>query len=81
MPFVMRLKTQTHNVRVVQVACGNGFTIVVDTAGKVYSWGINGEGQLGVGDFETRHFPDMVRGFTAVRREGKGEDHLIAQVW
>ncbi len=27
----------------------------------MFAWGINDEGQLGVGDYETRHYPDMVR--------------------
>ena len=32
------------------IACGSGHTVGVTPAGDVYSWGLNGRGQLGYGN-------------------------------
>ena len=37
------------NIPIVSVACGYAHTIAIDNAGKVYVWGINDWGQLGLG--------------------------------
>jgi len=41
-------------VPAVMVACGRDFTLVLTTRGKVWSFGQNTDGQLGVGDFDVR---------------------------
>ena len=38
----------------VDLACGTGHVIVVSDEGKLYGWGLNKFGQLGVGDTDTR---------------------------
>jgi alpha-tubulin suppressor-like RCC1 family protein len=35
------------NIKILQVACGFGHTIVLDAAGKVYTFGLNQAEQLG----------------------------------
>jgi hypothetical protein len=41
-------------VRVVSVACGTSHCVVSTAEGKVYSWGGNDDGQLGLGDYDER---------------------------
>jgi len=41
-------------VPTVMVACGRDFTLVLTTRGKVWSFGKNTDGHLGVGDFEVK---------------------------
>lgn len=56
---------------VVKVACGNEHVVALVSAGEVYkgddlvcySWGSNKFGQLGVGDRESRHRPEIVETF------------------
>ncbi|XP_024025275.1 probable E3 ubiquitin-protein ligase HERC4 [Morus notabilis] len=56
---------------VVKVACGNEHVVALVSAGEVhkgevivcYSWGTNKHGQLGLGDRESRHRPEIVKTF------------------
>lgn len=41
----------------VDVACGYGHVLALTEGGKVYSWGINTKGQLGLGDIKSRQQP------------------------
>ena len=36
--------------RIIQIACGEAHALALTSKGQVYSWGSNGEGQLGIGD-------------------------------
>ena len=45
----------------VQVAAGDAFSIVVTVDGKVFTWGANDQGQLGLGDLRDRHVPTQVK--------------------
>jgi alpha-tubulin suppressor-like RCC1 family protein len=69
-------------VPAVMVACGYDFTLVLSTRGKVWSFGVNREGQLGVGDCDER--PQAVpvgdehfRASTIVM-VAAGDEHCIA---
>ena len=42
------------------VACGFAHSIALTTAGKVYSVGLNHNGQLGLSDNKSRHVFDLV---------------------
>ncbi|KAF2674084.1 RCC1/BLIP-II [Microthyrium microscopicum] len=39
------------------ISAGSDYVLAVDTAGKVYSWGNDQQGQLGRGSVKTRHVP------------------------
>jgi alpha-tubulin suppressor-like RCC1 family protein len=43
-----------------QVSCGSEFTLALRDDGTLWSWGFNGNGQLGLGDTETRMTPEMI---------------------
>lgn len=42
-------------------ACGYGHVIANTTSGKLYSWGLNAKGQLGMGDIVARKHPELVK--------------------
>ena len=44
----------------VDVACGWGHAVAVTKRRRVYTWGFNSKGQLGLGDLNTRHTPVQV---------------------
>jgi alpha-tubulin suppressor-like RCC1 family protein len=48
------------NDKIVSVSCGLKHTIARTSLGRVYTWGWNGVGQLGTGDFENRHIPILI---------------------
>lgn len=49
-------------VRLTQVSCGRCHTLVVSEIGRVYSFGLNGSGQLGIGSTNTKLLPTTIRG-------------------
>merc|ERR1711935_1299574 len=55
------------------VAAGDNHTLCVTADGSLFSWGGNVNGQLGVGDTETRHVPTLVTGL-----QGKQVVHVAA---
>ncbi|QDZ17710.1 chromosome condensation regulation protein [Chloropicon primus] len=48
--------------RVVRVAAGDAFGVALTESGRVYSWGNNLAGQLGLGDVRDRNVPTLVTG-------------------
>ena len=50
---IPRLVTSLLGMRITQIACGSDFTLVLNAAGKVYSFGSGQSGQLGVGAYVT----------------------------
>ena len=42
------------------VAAGLGHTVACSDSGDVYSWGWNADGQLGLGDDQSRGEPELV---------------------
>jgi alpha-tubulin suppressor-like RCC1 family protein len=42
---------------ITSVAAGNGFSVSLDINGKLWSWGVNGSGQLGLGNTTPRALP------------------------
>jgi len=51
------------------VSCGASHTVCADKKGRVWSWGFNGYGQLGVGDNKMRMLPTPVKYFHNVKQE------------
>lgn len=63
-----------------QIACGSRFSVMVTTAGRVFAWGKNDEGQLGTDDYRLKLRPrwlDTLDGvhITAVATRGS---HVLA---
>lgn len=46
--------------KIMNVICGSDHTIAVDINKKVYVWGTNEEGQLGLTDYDTRYDPHQI---------------------
>lgn len=42
------------------VVAGHDHTLALTTKGKVYAWGVGGNGQLGLGDYQARMVPTLV---------------------
>jgi alpha-tubulin suppressor-like RCC1 family protein len=63
------------------IAAGNFHSLALDTQGRLYSWGNNGSGQLGLGNFTNSSvprlvaFPALVTAWTAI---GAGSNYSIA---
>ena len=50
--------------KVVQIACGQSHSLCLTSEGQVYSWGANGQGQLGLGQgTRDQKEPMLVSGF------------------
>lgn len=49
-----------HNEKIIEVSCGNKHAIARTNVGRVYTWGLNSEGQLGLNDRQTRNLPSKV---------------------
>lgn len=47
-------------LKVTGVAAGLGHTVACTDSGDVYSWGWNADGQLGLGDDQSRGEPELV---------------------
>lgn len=59
-PFLVR---QLADKKIVQVACGQQHTIVLDSDGFVYVWGFGGYGRLGLGSQQDQLVPTLVPQF------------------
>jgi len=67
--------------KVRRVAAGKAFSLAVTESGRLYSWGCNSRGQLGLGDLRDRHSPEPVVGALAsheVQSVTVGSEHAIA---
>lgn len=62
----------------VDVWAGNHHSFYSNSKGKVYAWGLNNHGQLGVGHKENTSVPTLVRGLEGVTMIAGGEHHTIA---
>ena len=52
--------TVEKNTIVSEVSVGDGFGCVLDADGNVYSWGYNENGELGIGNYESKKRPSMI---------------------
>ncbi|MDR1152430.1 MAG: Ig-like domain-containing protein [Bifidobacteriaceae bacterium] len=60
------------------VAAGDSSTLAITETGEVYTWGYNGDGQLGTGDRDGRLFPTRVEGVPPVIQADFGQSHTAA---
>ncbi|MCI5604818.1 MAG: hypothetical protein MR413_04125, partial [Clostridia bacterium] len=72
------------NESISNIIAGKNHTLAVSNQGKLYSWGANESGQLGINSTAGKYFPVQVRGYngggflTDVILIGAGADHSLA---
>lgn len=66
------------DVDVRAVAAGEFLFGALDGAGKVYTWGLNGDGALGRPSAQLNAGPGLVRGVPAVRQLALGRGYMLA---
>jgi len=52
----------------VAVACGFAHTLALSSSGDLYGWGLNHNGQLGVGDNKARHAHTLIQSLTDISK-------------
>lgn len=70
-------KFDLDGVQVQSASCGQDFTIALTIKGKLYSWGMNSVGQLGLGDTDFRTFGDKIQ-LENVKSVRSGGFHSVA---
>jgi alpha-tubulin suppressor-like RCC1 family protein len=60
--------------KIVQVACGFHHTLCLTANGQLFAWGKGKEGALGVGDWENRTEPTLVKGVSNIKKICCGSD-------
>ena len=54
------VKVSVNGQKIVAVSAGDSHTAAITDSGELWTWGLNGYGQLGVGDTQDRHAPVKV---------------------
>lgn len=54
------MKNNLEGKKIISIACGKLFTMVLSNNGNVYSWGINTYGQLGIGNCKNQTHPCLI---------------------
>lgn len=63
----------------IAIACGLYHSLAIDINGKVWAWGNNGDGELGVGDTDQRNVPTaVIPSFTIASAIACGGYHSLA---
>jgi len=64
--------------KITAIAAGMHYSLALTASGKVYAWGWNGFGQLGLGDLKSRNTPTLIPNLSGVRAIAAGEGHALA---
>jgi alpha-tubulin suppressor-like RCC1 family protein len=64
--------------KISSIACGAGHSIALSATRRVFTWGNNVLGQLGLGDQLTRWHPFAVEGLKDVDKIASGAGHCVA---
>ena len=64
--------------KITAIAAGMHYSLALTASGKVYAWGWNGFGQLGLGDLKSRNTPTLIPNLYGVRAIAAGEGHALA---
>lgn len=64
--------------KIISIAAGMHYSLALTASGKVYAWGWNGFGQLGLGDLKSRNTPTLIPNLSGVRAIAAGEGHALA---
>ena len=62
----------------VAVAAGRWHSMALTSGGKVFTWGLNSQGQLGDGSTNDSNYPVLIPGLTATAIYGGGTMHSLA---
>jgi alpha-tubulin suppressor-like RCC1 family protein len=61
-----------------QIAAGTSHTLMLDADGKVWAWGSNACGQLGIGNNFDQTAPCQINGLTGIIAVAAGDNHSLA---
>ncbi len=75
-PFPVQIASLT--APVIDIACGHDHSFAITSDGVLWAWGKNENGELGLGDYETRWFPASVPGLINVIDVAAEEEGSIA---
>ena len=64
--------------KITAVTAGMHYSLALASSGKVYAWGWNGFGQLGLGDLQSRNVPTLLSSLSGVRSIAAGDIHSLA---
>lgn len=78
MSFVPVQVTGLKRVRVKAVAAGGCHSLALDLSGRVWAWGNNLNGELGIGNTNKSPVPVQVTGLRRVKAIAAGESHSMA---
>ncbi len=76
--FSTKPKPITFPEKISAIAAGMHYSLALSATGKVYAWGWNGFGQLGLGDLKSRNAPTLIPNLSGVRDIAAGEGHALA---
>jgi alpha-tubulin suppressor-like RCC1 family protein len=76
--FSSQAKPITFPEKIIAIAAGMHYSLALTVSGKVYTWGWNGFGQLGLGDLKSRNTPTRIPNLSGVRAIAAGEGHALA---
>ena len=72
------LSETKQNLNPISITCGGDHTIAMADNGKIYVWGLNNRGQLGLGDEDNKTLPQEFSTVTNIIMINCGEYHTIA---
>ena len=75
--FPKKIESTFGHLKIIAISAGSFHSLVLDNAGKVYSFGRNDMGQLGQGDTDTRRVPTKIPGLTNIRAISAGGYHSL----
>jgi alpha-tubulin suppressor-like RCC1 family protein len=64
------------NHEFVHIACGAEHSFALSTTGELYSWGLGFKGQLGLGDFDNKYRPTLVKNLSPSFLENGGDQQI-----
>ncbi|CAM3727585.1 RCC1 domain-containing protein [Polynucleobacter arcticus] len=76
--FLTKPKPIPFPEKIIAIAAGMHYSLALSASGKVYAWGWNGFGQLGLGDLKSRITPTLIPNLSGVRAIAAGEGHALA---
>lgn len=66
--------------KISKIVCGAGHTVVLTSTGKLFSWGCNVLGQLGIGNNENQNVPTFIDRLanSIITKIASGAGHCVA---
>lgn len=76
--FIVKPKPILFPEKITTIAAGMHYSLALSVSGKVYAWGWNGFGQLGMGDLKARNTPTLIPNLSGIQDIAAGESHALA---